>query len=304
VRAAAAAPPAPTTAAAAPAPPAAGRPVSRPTAGIPSRPAPSGSARPAPPTAASGKAAVPESPRVALFDVDGAWSAAATGDANLVVVALADADVRALAQDWPGRVLVNLAAPGAMRALLTLRELHAPTRILGYLANGTADRVLPLGPIEPAALPLEPDAIVAAIARLAPARARVVTVGADVDALLSLRQALARQGTSVSLAWDGKQATELVDMVHPHAVVADLGAPYDAGAVLARLATSSPVPAAVLIDAAADAAGALAMVPNNPEVTEKLVTRADLLRTLAPRAVAKSPAAATLRPAIGSVAGR
>jgi DNA-binding NtrC family response regulator len=185
--------------------------------------------------------------------------------------------------------------------------MHAPTRIFGFIANGTADRALPLGAIEPAALPLAPDAIVAALARHAPAKARVVTVGADVDALLSLRQALARQGTSVSLAWDAKQATDLLDMVHPHAVVADLGAPYDACAVLTRLAASTPVPAAILIEGAADAGAALAMALNNPDVAAKIVPRAQLLSVLG-RATggpaAKGPAPRPGVPAAGALGGR
>jgi len=176
--------------------------------------------------------------------------------------------------------MANLAAPGVMKALLALRALGVPMRLCGYIADGRTDRVLPLDVVEPAARPLAPDAIVAALAQHAPARARVVTVGADVDALLSLRQALARQGTSVSLAWDGKQATELFDMVHPHAVVADLDAAHDVCTVLARVATSSRIPAVVLIEGAADGAATLAMVLNNPDVAEKLLTRGDALRLL------------------------
>jgi DNA-binding NtrC family response regulator len=158
---------------------------------------------------------------------------------------------------------------------------------------------LPLGVIEPASLPLAPDAIVTVLAQHAPPKGRVVTVGADVDALLSLRQALARQGTSVSLAWDAKQATDLLDMVHPHAVVADLGAPHDACAVLARLAMSTPVPATVLIEGGADAAATLAMALNNPDVASKVVSRQAVLQMLSKLSSgpAKSAPASAPRPA-------
>ena len=258
----------------------------------PSLARPSAPAAPPPP-------AVPEptSSVVAVLDQEGAWNGVDLG--AVVAVVPTDEAVRKLAADWPGTMLANLAAPGVMKALVTMRGMRAPTRIVGFLATG-ADRALPLGAIEPASLPLAPDAIVAALARHAPAKARVVTVGADVDALLSLRQALARAGTSVSLAWDGKQATDLLDMVHPHAVVADLGAPYDACAVLGRLAASSPVPAAVLIEGTADASAALAMALNNPDVAAKILPRKDLLAVLARSPAAKGPA---LRPPAAGAVG-
>lgn len=230
----------------------------------------------------------PTSRVVAVLDQEGAWNGIDVGDA--VLVAPTDDAVKKLAADWPGTILANLAAPGVMKALVAMRGMHAPTRIVGFIATGAADRALPLGAIEPASLPLAPDAIVAALARHAPAKGRVVTVGADVDALLSLRQALARQGTSVSLAWDAKQATDLLDMVNPHAVVADLGAPHDACAVLGRLAANSPVPAAVLIEGTADASSALAMALNNPDVSSKILPRKDLLAVLGRASAAKGPA--------------
>lgn len=62
-------------------------------------------------------------------------------------------------------MLVNLAAPGVMKPLLALRRMHKPTHILGFIATDTADRALPLDVIKSVALPLVPDAIMAAIAR-------------------------------------------------------------------------------------------------------------------------------------------
>ena len=269
-----------------------------PSMSAPAKPAGAGMARPSAPAASpSPRPPEPTSGVVAVLDQEGAWSGIDLG--AVVSVVATDEAVRTLAADWPGTVLANLAAPGVMKALVTMRGMHAPSRIVGFLATG-ADRALPLGAIEPASLPLAPDAIVAALARHAPAKARVVTVGADVDALLSLRQALARAGTSVSLAWDGKQATDLLDMVHPHAVVADLGAPYDACAVLGRLAASSPVPAAVLIEGTADASAALAMALNNPDVAAKILPRKDLLAVLARSPAAKGPA---LRPPAAGAVG-
>src|SRR5207302_254456 len=91
------------------------------------------------------------------------------------------------------------------------------------------------------------DAIVAALARYAVRGTRVVTAGADVDGLMSLRQALARRGMSVSMAWDGKQASELLVVVRPEVVVVDLGLPRrDGYGILARPATGAVASRAML----------------------------------------------------------
>jgi hypothetical protein len=50
--------------------------------------------------------------------------------------------------------------------------------------------------------------------------------------------------------------------------------------VLARVATSSRIPAVVLIDGTADAATTLAMTLNNPDVADKLTGRAEALKVL------------------------
>ena len=70
--------------------------------------------------------------------------------------------LRALA---PGRIVVNVAAPGALGALTRLRLAGSEARFWGCIADPRADRALPLGMIEPATAPLDPDAIVAALGR-------------------------------------------------------------------------------------------------------------------------------------------
>src|SRR5206468_11150 len=71
----------------------------------------------------------------------------------------------------------------------------------------------------------DPDDVVETLERYAVRGTRVVTAGADVDALMSLRQALARKGLSVSMAWDAKQAADLLQVVRPEVVVGDLALP-------------------------------------------------------------------------------
>jgi CheY-like chemotaxis protein len=214
---------------------------------------------------------------IVVLDHEAAWQDVSVDKYDLLVVAPGDDIVTRLAPTWPGRILANLAVPGTLKTLLALRATGAPTRMWGCIANGAGDHALPLGAIEPAARPLAPDAVLAALAAHLPAGGRVVTVGADVDALLSLRQALARQGMSVSLAWDAKQANELLEMVHPDVVVTDLGAPDDAYTVIAHLAASDPIPTAVLIDGASDVAAGFAAILGAPAIKHRLTSRQQLL---------------------------
>jgi ActR/RegA family two-component response regulator len=221
---------------------------------------------------------------VAVLDDEGAWSGVTIEQRQTMILAPDEAGVAQLASARPGHVVVNLAASGAMKTLVAGRALGARTRLCGYLAKAGSDGALPIGAVEPAVRPLAPDAIVATLTPRMPVRARVVTVGADVDAMLSLRQALGRQGASVSLAWDAKQATDLLDMVHPHVVVIDLEMARDACIVLARLAASQPMPIVVLIEGPASSGAELATVLGNPEVASQLVSRKDLLGAVLRRA--------------------
>jgi hypothetical protein len=250
-------------------------------------------AKPEPPQPAPGPvAAHPASKLVAVLDDEGAWSGVTVAQPETLILASDDAGIARLASARPGVVVVNIAAAGAMKALVGARALGTQTRLCGYLGKAGSDAVLPLGVIEPAARPLAPDAIVATLTPMMLARARVVTVGADVDAMLSLRQALGRQGASVSLAWDAKQATDLLDMVHPHVVVVDLEMARDACTLLARLATSQPMPIVVLIEGPASSGAELATVLANPEVASQLVSRKDLPSAVLKRAGTPPAAAA------------
>ncbi|HEY2385503.1 MAG TPA: hypothetical protein VGK30_00960 [Candidatus Binatia bacterium] len=239
-----------------------------------------------PPTPAT-SAALSASDVVAVLDEDGTWGDVALDERTLVLALDAD-PVGRLASEQPKVAVVNLAATGALNVLVALRALGSRTRLYGYLAKAGAERVLPLAVVEPAARPLDPDAIVATLASHMPAHARVVTVGTDVDAMLSLRQALGRQGASVSLAWDTKQAMDLLEMIHPQVVVADLEMARDACVVLARVAACRPVPTLVLIESASSGAD-LTTVLSNPEVTPLLLSRKELLAAVLPRRGSASP---------------
>jgi CheY-like chemotaxis protein len=63
-----------------------------------------------------------------------------------------------------------------------------------------------------------------------------------------MRQLLAKQGLSVSMARDTKQIDELLAMVRPQVVVIDLELPMRQGYELVmRMAATAPVPAMVLM---------------------------------------------------------
>jgi ActR/RegA family two-component response regulator len=195
---------------------------------------------------------------VAVLDGDPTWGGVSLEKHEVVVLA-PNADIVAQLEEMrPGRVIGNLAVPGVLRALVAIREARLPLRLWGCIADGAADRVLPLGPIEPAARPLAPDMVVASLASRATNGARVVTVGADTDALLSLRQALTRQGMSVSMTWDEKQASDMVEMVRPGIVVVDLSMQREACAFVAQLSRTNPIPTVVLIEGTSDTAASFA----------------------------------------------
>jgi CheY-like chemotaxis protein len=223
---------------------------------------------------------------VAVLDVDRAWEAA--GDAHPVLVWATGEDVAARLRDTPvARLLVNLAAPGALDAVAALRASGSTARVWGCLADPANDRALALGMIEPVTRPLEPDAVVASLETYAGNGTRVVTAGADVDTLMSLRQALAREGMSVSMAWDGKQARELLGVVRPELVVVDLDLPRGEGyALVAQLAHAGEPATAVLVPGAEDPCAGFATVLTDMVHAERIVSLRRMLGSIFERSEA------------------
>src|SRR2546428_591270 len=225
----------------------------------------------APPTPAA-----PPRPRVhgarrlvIVLDVDPVWEGAVI-DGTEVTVVKPGSDVFArFVGVTPTRLVVNLAAPGALAAIGALRAAGVSGRFWGCLASPASDKALPLGMIEPATRPLDPDAVLLVLSGYAPRGTRIVTAGADGDTLMSLRHAVTRQGLSVSMAWDAKQAVGLFQAVRPRGVGVGLEMPPRHGyEVVVRLAGSNPVPSAVLVygeggDTAAGFAAALRAAPRN-----------------------------------------
>src|SRR5439155_1728833 len=157
--------------------------------------------------------------RVVVLDGDAAWESAGTAGNDIVVLAPGENLAARVTEIAPARVVVNLAARGALAALQSLRASGCTASFWGCVAAPAADRGVALGTIEASRCPLDPEAIVATLGNHVGRGTPVLTAGTDVDALMSLRQALARLGASVSMAWDGKQAADLLAVVQPEVVV-------------------------------------------------------------------------------------
>jgi CheY-like chemotaxis protein len=194
-------------------------------------------------------------PVIVVLDADRAWSRVGATGYDVAVIQPGASSVTRIRELEPERVIVNLAAPGALTALLALRAGGVTTRLLGCIADPAKEQAIGLGAVEPVVGPIDPDAIIAALGSYAARDGRVVTAGADVDALMSLRQALSRRRASVSMAWDAKQARELLGVVRPHAVVVDMSMPKrDGCAILAALTACESMPLTVLVAGSADPA--------------------------------------------------
>jgi CheY-like chemotaxis protein len=248
-------------------------------------------AAPAPTAAAD---AAPEG--LVVIDVDQAWTAAAGSDMALTVLPPGDDIAARVAERNPERLLVNLAAPNALGALAAIRAADLGVPCFGCIGLAGQSRGLALGRLEVMARPIDPDALLALLSGAFSKGTRVVTAGADVDGLISLRQALARLGASVSMAWDAKQASDLLAMVHPDVAVIDLELPpRDGCAVVARLGVAGPPPVTVIIPKAADTARNFAAIVAEPELAAATVPYKGLLGTIASRPLIEKKATALRR---------
>jgi hypothetical protein len=218
---------------------------------------------------------------VAVLDTDGAWERLAGNEWPVTVVAPGPDAATRLAQLEPSRVLVNLAAPGAFDTLAGARAAGVEARCWGCIVVPGSERALRLGLVEPAGRPIDADAVVAALAAHAMSGGRVFTAGADGDALISLRQVLSRRGWSVSIAWDAKQAAELLPVVRPQCAVIDLELPpRDGFGVVARLALLDPPPHLVLVGGDEDFVGGFAAALAEPALGSAAVSFEAVVRAV------------------------
>jgi hypothetical protein len=278
LRTAAGTPPA-AAAAAAPAAPAAAAPAApRPAAAAPAAPGP---AAPAPRTPAAPPATGARG-TVVVDAVPGPWEKLGAA-AKVRVVPPDDRLTAALEGAAGGRVIVNLAAPGVLHALAGLRANGSTLRFWGCLVAPDAARALPLGMVEPALRPLAPEALVAGLAAYATRGTRVVTLGRDVDAFVGFRQSMARQGLSVSMAWDAKQAADLIVMVRPEVAVVDLESLREGSAIIASMGGTDPLPHLILLLGPTDPAPGFASAVRDPAHAARMLPLDRLVADVARR---------------------
>jgi CheY-like chemotaxis protein len=184
---------------------------------------------------------------IAVVDPDPAWEKAGRyGDRIVVVSPKGDVGAR-VAESGAGRIVLNLAAPAALQTLRALRASGSTVPIWGCVATPANDRVLGLGTVELAEQPLDVDAVVKGLDPYLGRNSRIVVVGSD-PRFASLRLALICKLMSVTIAWDAKQAVDLLKTSVPEVIVVDLAMPRPQGyEVVAHLSTLNPIPHAVLV---------------------------------------------------------
>jgi chromosome segregation ATPase len=209
---------------------------------------------------------------IAVLDTGPAWPSAAGADVH--VLAPGDDVVGRIGELGAGRCIVNLAAPGAIAAAATLRTAGVALPLWGTIVVANGERGLGLGQIEVLTRPIDPDLVRSQCVNVAPKNARILAIGSDSSTFIALRQGLIKAGMSVSIAWDLKQATELMEIVRPHMIVLDLALPpRGAAAMVAELARLETTPV-------------LAVLPGSPE---QLATFSGAFANLVPVDGARSP---------------
>jgi len=213
---------------------------------------PSDAAKPAP---APGTARPADAASIVIVDTAIDWARYPIAEHRILTVPPAPESADAIAAAAPGRIVLNVAAPGALAYAVGLRASGVVAPMLGVVAQTGSEQVIGLGVIEAVGYPLDSEVLVRAVEHASPRGARVFAAGRDAEALMKMRQALAKRGLSVSLARDTKQIDELLAMVRPQVVVIDLALPMRQGYELVmRMAATQPIPAMVLIVTESDPA--------------------------------------------------
>ncbi len=241
---------------------------------------------PAAPPASAAPARKRSGPSIVVIDTGGAWERLGPVQVMPPDEQLATR-VEATNVD---RVIVNLTAPGALHALARLRASGSTLRFWACLALGDGARVLPLGMVEPIVLPVASDALADALAGYAPRGTRVVTLGRDIEAFAGFRQSTARQGLSVSMAWDAKQATDLIGMVRPEVAIVDVESLREACTLVTTMAGTDPLPHVLLLLGPKDPAQGFAQALRDPAHKSRSLPLDRLAAQITKRAEARQPA--------------
>jgi CheY-like chemotaxis protein len=210
---------------------------------------------------------------VVVIDANPRWAQTTLHDIEVSHVAPGAEAHAAVAASDADRALVNLAVPGVLETMAACRENGVTIPFCGCLIEPEAERGIPLGFVEIAPGPVDPDDVLVALQTYGPRGTRVLTAGGDADAFISLRQALSRQGMSVSMAWDGKQAQDLLSMVQPEVVVVDLDLPPKGGLhLIVSLLEGERIPMVVAVPGKISLATSVSAVLKSPAMSTRLAT--------------------------------
>ena len=216
--------------------------------------------------------------RVVVVDSNPRWGQTTLHGVEVSHVAPHENAYGAIAKADADRALVNLAVPGVLETMAACRENGVTVPFCGFLADPDGERGLALGFVELVPGPVDPDDVLVALQTYGPRGTRVLTAGGDADAFISLRQALSRQGMSVSMAWDGKQAQDLLSMVQPEVVVVDLDLPPKGGLhLIVSLLDGDRIPMVVAIPGKTNLAASAATLLKSSAMTARLATLDRLL---------------------------
>ena len=221
-------------------------------------------------------------PVVAIIDGSEAWAGIELAGHKVLIVPPESDTAAVIAAADPVRIIANLSA-GSLNALGVLRKAGCTARFWGVVADPDQNYGIPIGVVEPVIPPLDPDIVIGKLGDYVKRGARIVTVGADVDALMSLRQALARKKVSVSMAWDASQAIDLIQQMRPDALVIDLDLPKQDGyrLVTEAIVGIEPAPFTILVGGRAKSGdGFLGALRRRPSQDGQLPV-SELLSTLA-----------------------
>jgi hypothetical protein len=217
-------------------------------------------------------------PIVVVLDHDTSWPTGSSRRIDMEVFPPTSDVVDRIASLAPSSIVANLAAPGTLEVMLALRECGCASDFWGCLAAPGEEEVVPVGMVEPARAPLDVENVLEWIRGFASRGTRVLAGGDNVNAFISLRAALVREGMSVATAWDSRQTLDLLAIVRPQVVVLDLALPpHGAQVVLAQLGALEPLPSTFLVLSGGDpTAGFLRVLKDAGEELER-VNRATCL---------------------------
>lgn len=152
-----------------------------------------------------------------VVDHDPTWSTLSTGCTRVAAAAPESAESL---EGMRATFVVNVSTPGALDAIVRLQR-HS--QVWGVVESMKHDHCVPLGQIIIAESGYEVQTLRAIAPHSGRRRPTILVLGGDVDPTMALWATLTRHGLSVTIAWDSAQASEVLEIVSPDAVVVGAG---------------------------------------------------------------------------------